>query len=386
MPRITRNTLRRTSALILGGAVALAGALAFAAPAAAVPATTYILNSTVVFTDEGEIVRPETVADIQLKNLSTNAILTASASYTNYSFSGLVDGNYKLTFTSTNLDYPAEATVVNFTVAGADPVVPETVITPYPKLGGGAVTVTGSSVVGQTLTGSVAAFTGTNGATVTPDSVTYSWGYSRGYSGDEIPGATGATVVVPEAAIGSQIFHAAVAKKSGFRPTYVNGGAEGVVSTPQKAAAPAPVADSSQVDALLAQKFVEKIAPADAGLPVGGLSPETSYTAKIDWFAPDSFVDVYSYSSPRLVGTFAVVDGVVQVNLTPAILAMIGSGTHTLVYVGQTTGDIQAVAFEVRAVLASTGADLTTPLIAGGALLFVGGALLVIRRRRATKA
>nr|WP_249776620.1 LPXTG cell wall anchor domain-containing protein [Leifsonia sp. C5G2] len=162
------------------------------------------------------------------------------------------------------------------------------------------------------------------------------------------------------------------------------------VVAPKKDAAPAPAASSDALPQFLASKGVTPATPASAGLPAA-LDGSKGYTAKVDWSGADSYVDVYAYSTPVLVGTFPVVNGVVQISLSPALLASIASGAHTLVVAGQTSGTVQAVAFTVSAVapaavLANTGSDTTGPLIAGALLLFGGAALLVVRRRRAQTA
>lgn len=120
------------------------------------------------------------------------------------------------------------------------------------------------------------------------------------------------------------------------------------------------------------------------------LNPAEPHTATIDWFAGDSFVDVYAYSTPVLVGAFPVVDGQVQIVLSSAMLSSLAAGTHTLVITGQTSGSMQAVAFSVSAVaaavattptLATTGVDAIVPLGAAALLLLLGAGLVVVRRR-----
>ncbi|MFD1713767.1 LPXTG cell wall anchor domain-containing protein [Amnibacterium flavum] len=384
----TRTPFRRASALAVGGALALGGAFVAAAPAHAVPNETYYVYSTAGFATADGPRYSDGGVEVKLYDLDTEDLVgtTTTSPYGDWSFSDVVDGDYVLVFTSKDYWYPADDEELLVTVEDAEPEVEEVLLTPYPELGGGAVTVTGNPVLGETLTATVGAYTGANNASVTPDSVEYSWGYSRGESGDSIEGATGLSVVVPEEAVGAHIGLSAIAEKDGYSPTITGGGPEALVSAPQKPAAPAPVADSSGLAAFLAANYAAEFSSEAVGLPKGSLSSDSTYTAKMDWYSGDSFVDVYAYSSPRLVGTFPVVDGVVQVTLTPAILAMIGSGSHTLVYVGQSSGGVQSVALEISAALASTGADITAPLIGGSVLLVLGGVLLVARRRKATKA
>ena len=179
--------------------------------------------------------------------------------------------------------------------------------------------------------------------------------------------------------------------KAGFAPTEVHStNMTDWVVAPQKAAAPAPVASSDALPAYLAAQGVTPETPASAGLPAA-LDAAKGYVAKVQWNGTDSFVDVYAYSTPVLVGSFPVVNGVVQIGLSSALLAKLASGSHTLVISGQTSGTVQAVAFSVSAVapagvLAATGSDTTVPAIAAGLLLLAGLALMVIRRRREARA
>ncbi|UAJ81604.1 LPXTG cell wall anchor domain-containing protein [Leifsonia sp. ZF2019] len=122
------------------------------------------------------------------------------------------------------------------------------------------------------------------------------------------------------------------------------------------------------------------------------LDPTKGYTASVEWTSADSFVDVYVYSTPILLGSFPVVDGKVQVTLSADVLAQLAAGSHTLVLVGQSSGGVQAVALSVAAVtttaaLAATGSDAAIPATIGGLLVLLGAAgVLVARRRRSAQA
>jgi LPXTG-motif cell wall-anchored protein len=249
------------------------------------------------------------------------------------------------------------------------------------------ITVTGSPVVGETLTAVVSPVTDTDGNPVAGVETAFNWGYGRGQSGDNIDGATGLTVVVPEEAVGGTIGYAGYLRAEGFRPTLV--GSNGlVVSAPVKTARPAPVADSSELGAYLDSLGVEREAADKASLPAK-VEQGKAQTASLEWWGGDSYVDVYAYSAPVFLGSFAVVDGSVSLTLTPELLAQLGEGSHTLVFVGQSSGSVQAVAFEIGgsvvsgARLAETGADPILPIGVGGALLILGAGVLIARRRSA---
>lgn len=253
------------------------------------------------------------------------------------------------------------------------------------SLPAGTATISGEAKVGSTLTVTTAGWP----AGTTFD---YQWYYSGGQFGGEIEGADNApTYTLTEGETGLQVGVIVTGHKDGFAPTEVHStNMTDWVVAPKKDAAPAPVASSDALPQFLASKGVTPDTAASAGLPAA-LDASKGYIAKVQWNGTDSYVDVYAYSTPVLVGTFPVVNGVVQIGLSPALLASIASGAHTLVITGQTSGTVQAVAFTVSAVapaavLANTGADTTVPLLGGAALLLAGAALLVVRRRRAVRA
>lgn len=155
-----------------------------------------------------------------------------------------------------------------------------------------------------------------------------------------------------------------------------------VVFAPHASAVHPPVADSSDLPDFLANAGSTPMTQQSAGLPAGPLSPGSSHTAKFDWLSPDSFVDVYSYSSPVFVGTFPVVNGVVQITLSSEVLSKLGAGTHTLVVLGQSSGAVESVTYGIARTLASTGSDLgVAPFALAGLMLVAGVGVLVARRR-----
>jgi hypothetical protein len=119
-----------------------------------------------------------------------------------------------------------------------------------------------------------------------------------------------------------------------------------------------------------------------AGLAAGSLNPGQAHTATVDWLSADSFVDVYAYSTPVLVGTFPVVNGQVQIVLSSAMLSALAAGSHTLVIAGQSSGSVQAVAFSITKTLAATGVETIVPLGSAALLLMLGAALVIASRRR----
>ncbi|BDI22933.1 LPXTG cell wall anchor domain-containing protein [Herbiconiux sp. L3-i23] len=384
-----RKSFTRASAVVLGCTVAFGGALV-AGPAVAAPLDVFTISGVAGFAwEDGSTDSLRASDDILVTLWDADAeevvdeVYTSSQTGGGYAFTGVEAGlDYELEFESEDADYPADDEFVDVLELSSDVTVPNQALYPY-YLDGGAITVTGEQVFGQTVTAAVAPFTGTT--SVVPE-VTYEWGYSGGNYGSAIDGANTTSLLVPAETVGSHLAFTATARADGYAKTQTSWYSTIEVTAPQLPAAPAPVADSSLVDQFLASKSVVKKDAASAGLPAAGLSTESSYTATIDWFAGDSFVDVYAYSAPRLVGTFPVVNDVVQVTLTPEMLSLIGSGTHTLVFVGQTSGAVDAVAFEILPALASTGADLGLPLAGGAALLLLGGALVAVRRRKAAHA
>lgn len=248
----------------------------------------------------------------------------------------------------------------------------------------GAATVSGDAVVGSTLTAAASGF---------PEGsqLSYQWFASGGQFGGPIDGATSATYTVTDAEVGLNIGVTVHATLDGYTKASVfSANVTDAVTAPKKPAAPAPVADSSGLSAFLAAHGVTPGTPQSAGLPAT-LDPSKPYTASVEWTAPDSFVDVYLYSSPILLGTFPVVDGKVQVTLSADVLAKLAAGTHTLVLTGQSSGAVQAVTLSLAAVtttaaLADTGSNAAVPATIAGLLVLLGAAgVLVTRRRRAAQ-
>ncbi|WP_104083470.1 hypothetical protein [Cryobacterium sp. Y11] len=259
-----------------------------------------------------------------------------------------------------------------------------------PAFPSGTVSISGSAVVGSALTA-------TPGDDWPEGAVlSYYWGWSNGEIGDGIEGATDTTFTVPADRVGLQIYVSIEATVANFEPS-VAYAFTGIVPpiTPvatapatqapaatAATAATAPVSTSAELAAFLTAARVEIGTAASAGLPATGLDVTKPYTATVDWAGADGFVDVYAYSTPTLVGTFPVVNGKVQVVLSPAMLSSLAAGTHTLVISGQSSGAVQAVAFSLSKTLAATGVETIVPLGSAALLLLLGAALVVVRHRR----
>ncbi|WP_223357638.1 LPXTG cell wall anchor domain-containing protein [Leifsonia sp. ZF2019] len=255
--------------------------------------------------------------------------------------------------------------------------------TTYSFVPTGTATVAGAATVGTTLTVSPAGF---------PEGsqFSYQWFASSGQSGSELSSTTD-SYTVTDAEVGMSVGVIVTATLAGHTTAWVRSSTTGVVTAPQKPAAAAPVPNSDALPAYLAANGVTPGTPLSAGLPAT-LDPTKGYTASVEWTSADSFVDVYVYSTPILLGSFPVVDGKVQVTLSADVLAQLAAGSHTLVLVGQSSGGVQAVALSVAAVtttaaLAATGSDAAIPATIGGLLVLLGAAgVLVARRRRSAQA
>jgi hypothetical protein len=242
------------------------------------------------------------------------------------------------------------------------------------RLTAGTVSLSGTPTVGSLLTVVASGW---------PDGTafTYEWYMSTDAMGNGIDNA-GATYTVSPGDVGFGIGVIVTGTKPGFGSATVRAERTAMVTAPVKPAAAAPVANSSTLATYLASKGATPQAQTTAGLPAGDLNPTTAYTANVEWFAADSFVDVYVYSTPTFVGTFPVVNGAAQVTLSAELLSKLAAGSHTLVVTGQSSGEVQGLALSVAATLAATGFDVTVPLTGAALLLLLGGAMVFTRNRR----
>lgn len=372
----TTITSWKTRAAAAGVALALAGGMSLiGAPAHAAPVTYTV--SGLVGTENAEG-GTDFSAGVYVGLVDSPDVNTATDAEGNFALGGLANGTYDLDIHATAGDF--EPTTVSVTILDADAMIgdvllPLIVPAAPPELSAadlGTVEITGTPTVGSVLTATTAGW---------PDGTTldFQWGYSGGEFGGPIDGATESTYTVTADLIGLKIAvivtgtkDGAVGSVSAFGPA---------ITAPMETAAPAPVAGSAELAAYLAAHDSTPASQASVGLPTGSLDPNKSYTANVDWAAADSFVDVYLYSSPILVGTFPVVNGVAQVTLSNGVLGQLAAGAHTLVIVGQSSGAVQSVALNIAPSLAATGFDVTAPMTAAGLLLLLGAVLAFTRRR-----
>ncbi|WP_223692020.1 LPXTG cell wall anchor domain-containing protein [Leifsonia poae] len=242
-------------------------------------------------------------------------------------------------------------------------------------LSAGTASISGTPVVGKTLTVSTAGWpAGT--------AFTYEWYWNGGQMGGPIDGQTSTSYTVTNDVLTRAIGVLVTGTLPGLQPTTVSTPVTAQVTAPKKPAAPAPVSNSNDLPTYLASKGALPLPQTTTGLPAGDLDPSKTQTPNVPWAALDSFVDVYLYSTPIFVGTFPVVNGVAQITLSPAVLSKLEAGSHTLVVTGQTSGAVKSVSLSLAAVLAATGSDTVAPLTIAGLLILLGAALVVVRRRR----
>jgi hypothetical protein len=149
----------------------------------------------------------------------------------------------------------------------------------------------------------------------------------------------------------------------GWVKSYTIGGTTYQFAPEAAAAAAPPAADSAGLEAYIATNSIDVPGSTADFTPTGTSNTDLS---KIDstkplngtydnWQDPtDSFVDVYSYSTAELVGTFPVVGS--KVFLVNADVSSLSAGKHYLVFQGQTSGAVGIVQFNVIA-LAATGSE-----------------------------
>jgi LPXTG-motif cell wall-anchored protein len=239
----------------------------------------------------------------------------------------------------------------------------------------GTVAISGKAEVGSVLTSTVADWPA--GTTFS-----YQWYKATQNMGGPIEGATGSTYTITEADHGFFIGLDIIGHADGYGDGSARAAVTPTVTAPAKPAATAPVADSKDLAGFLTANGATAQPQSSAGLPAGNLDPTKPHTATMNWAHTDSFVDVYLYSTPVLVGTFPVVNGQAQIVLSAKVLGQLTAGAHTLVAVGQISGGVQAVSVSIAATLPATGAEPTVPLSIGALMLLLGSALIVLRRIR----
>ncbi|MCU1569504.1 MAG: hypothetical protein JWR33_245 [Naasia sp.] len=384
---------RLTRALGLGLGVALAAGAAIASPAQAEdlvldPATHSVFGYVGIGTDYDDVsydseiyVGVQSSSDLVGDPVPSTTTSGDGQDFGEFELAGLADGDYTLELYAVDDSVSTDIATVDVTVQGDNAYVDEVVflapVPPLPSIDGASVTVAGVPLVGNTLTGSS---TGWPAGTT----LTYQWGYSAGQSGGAIDGATSSTLALTDDLNGYQLSFFVTGTLDGYSDTTVSTFMDKWVTQVKKPAADAPAANSGDLVTFLSSKGSTPTAADTVGLPSGGLNPEKDYTASVPWAeAADSYVDVYLYSTPTFLGTFPVIGGVVQIDLSASVLAALEGGSHTLVAVGQTSGGVQSVALTLTPMLASTGFDPVLPLGIAAVLLLLGAALLLLRRRTA---
>lgn len=366
---ISTKTSRLGRAMALGLTAALiGGASLFGATAAqAAPGDTYSVTGEVQDGAGAPLAGVNTSIRIPgVGGDSDTVIGRTSAGDGSFTLPGIPAGSYTVELTLDGYGYKS----LPVTVVAADVALATVTMLPNTDASGATATISGTGLVGDPLKVTTTGWPA--GATFT-----YQWfAPIPEHSSGDITGATTDTYVVTADVIGRDVF------------VWVDGSVPGV-------SAPSEITSSNHVAAFAAKKPTGA-APADttgstpaaqtsAGLPAGALDPGKDQTASVTWAAADSFVDVYVFSTPTLLGTFPVVNGVAQITLSKAVLAKLSTGTHTLVITGQTSGAVQSVTLALG--LAVTGADdPTVPLTVASLLLLLGAGLLITRRRIGQKA
>lgn len=151
-----------------------------------------------------------------------------------------------------------------------------------------------------------------------------------------------------------------------------------------KSIATPPAADTAALLDFLASEGVEPDQDTSSfgtSADLDAVDPNAPFTGTLPWSDPsDAFVDVYSYSSAFSIGAFRVSGG--RVSLNGIDLSHLRSGTHSLLFVGQTSRSIGAITFTVRpAALAATGTDTTALALVAAPIALLGVALVAWSRR-----
>jgi hypothetical protein len=362
----TRSRFARAAALGLTAALVAGASLLGATSAQAVDGVYYSVTGVVNDSSAAPLAGVKASITIPDPGYSDTVLSDTTASDGTFTLVGVPDGTYTINFSLDGYDAKtASVTVLDGDKALGSPVV----MTPTPPaLTAGTVSISGTPVVGNVLTADTAGWPA--GTTLS-----YEWFYNCGECGGSIDGQTASTYTVTNTYIGNKVGVIVTGTKAGFSNTSVSALLDTVVSAPKKPTGPAPAGTTGSTPA----------AQTSAGLPAGPLDPAQTYSANVNWASPDSYVDVYIFSTPTLVGTFPVVNGVAQITLSKAVLAKLSTGTHTLVITGQSSGAVQSVTVALG--LAATGAaNPAVPVTVASLLLLLGAGLLISRRRLAQNA
>nr|WP_246318680.1 carboxypeptidase-like regulatory domain-containing protein [Leifsonia psychrotolerans] len=285
----------------------------------------------------------------------------------------VANGTYDVTFSATDFAPQVQSVTVLDANVSMDPV--QLVL--LPQLAAGTVTLTGTPTVGATLTAVATGWPA--GATLH-----YSWGavgpHARHSNDLDVPDAP--TLLVTDAMMGKRIWVQVDASLDGF--SHSTGY---FITAPPKLPTAAPIdGNAADLAEFLTQFGGVSQSQESTGLPAGALNPSKNYTANVTLAGDDLWADVYLYPSGTIVGTFPVINGVVQVELSAEVLSSLGAGVHTLVVTGQFFDAATSVDITIAAVLAETGFNGLVPAGTAALVLLLGAALLVARRRHSTTA
>lgn len=360
----------RALAIALSAAMMSVFALVGAAPAAAEDAR-YAVTGVVNTSDGASGFTPLEGAQASISFTDPGS----SGSY--YATETLADGSFSFAPDQTLLpgDYTLDLALEGY----ADQTVSFTVVDAAVDLGTVTmilppeVSITGTPVLGNVLTAAAEGWPA-------DATLTYQWFWSGGQMGGPIDGATASTYTVDESVVGRWIGVIITGAMTGNSKVSASEILETLTTAPKKAPAAAP----ADLATYLQAKGSTPQPQTSTGLASGALDPATPHTANVSWTSPDSFVDVYVFSTPVFVGTFPVVNGVAQVTLSAVVLGQLAAGGHTLVVTGQTSGAVQSVALAIG--LPATGVDPTVPLTIASLLVLLGAGFMVVRRRLSVRA
>ena len=360
-------------ALAVGISVAMIGGLSLvgAAPAAAEDVPRYAVTGAVNTSDgsDGFVPLEGVHASVSFTEPGESGSKYPTQTKSDGSFSFLSNqnfpaGDYAIVFERDGY----ESKSVDFTILDADVALETVTMAPVlEELTAGTVTISGTPAVGNALT--VVANGWPAGATLT-----YQWFWNGGQMGGGLDGQTATSYTVTDDVVSYWIGVQVTGSMAGYSDVSVNAILEAQASAPKKAPAPAP----TDLAAYLLANGSTPEPQTSTGLPAGALDTSKAHTANVPWFSPDSFVDVYAFSSPVFVGTFPVVNGVAQVTLSTAVLGKLAAGNHTLVITGQSSGAVQSVALAIG--LPATGSDPTVPVTVASLLMLLGAGLMFVRR------
>jgi LPXTG-motif cell wall-anchored protein len=366
-----KSRLARALAVGLSAAMLSGLALVAAAPAAAAAADPRYAVTGSVNTSDGDggflpLAGVQASISFIEPGESVSKYPTVTAADGSFSFQSnqtFPAGDYTIVFEHEG--YVTES--VDFTIA-ADVNLDAVTMAPVPpELAAGTVAISGTPVVGNVLTAVTEGWPA--GATLT-----YQWFYNGGQMGGDIEGATGSSYTVTDSVVTYRVGVSVTGSMAGNSSVSVYETLDAQTSAPKKAPAPAP----TNLAAYLQANGSTPEPQTSTGLPAGALDTSKAHTANVAWFSPDSFVDVYVFSSPVFVGTFPVVNGVAQITLSTAVLGKLAAGNHTLVVTGQSSGAVQSVALAIG--LPATGSDPTVPVTVASLLMMLGAGLMFVRR------